>query len=181
MTHTFGGFFSCLCIDLWLRPLLLLPSIILLWSSWLIAWSLFCCRSSGDVKGGFTHSLPRPCRSPAMPCRWGFRMCLSHLILRRTAWSEHGMGAACCVWIGLKATCCYVQDTPIYVWGRDVAVRHQYAQTGCVVPVQQVPLTYSFEAHELELAVTLRKFKAEIQSTWTFTLVRPLSTSCFVF
>jgi hypothetical protein len=24
--------------------------------------------------------MPRPCRSPAMPCRWGFRMCLSHLI-----------------------------------------------------------------------------------------------------
>ena len=24
--------------------------------------------------------MPRPCRSPAMPCRKGFRMCLSHLI-----------------------------------------------------------------------------------------------------
>jgi hypothetical protein len=24
--------------------------------------------------------MPRPCRSPAMPCRYGFRMCLSHLI-----------------------------------------------------------------------------------------------------
>ena len=24
--------------------------------------------------------MPRPCRSPAMPCREGFRMCLSHLI-----------------------------------------------------------------------------------------------------
>jgi hypothetical protein len=28
----------------------------------------------------FTHSMPRPYLSPAMPCRWGFRMCLSHLI-----------------------------------------------------------------------------------------------------
>jgi hypothetical protein len=24
--------------------------------------------------------MPRPCHSPAMPCLWGFRMCLSHLI-----------------------------------------------------------------------------------------------------
>ena len=24
--------------------------------------------------------MPRPCRSPAMPCRWGLRMCLFHLI-----------------------------------------------------------------------------------------------------
>ena len=24
--------------------------------------------------------MPCPCRSPAMPCRWEFRMCLSHLI-----------------------------------------------------------------------------------------------------
>ena len=24
--------------------------------------------------------MPRPCHSPAMPCRLGFRMCLSHLI-----------------------------------------------------------------------------------------------------
>jgi hypothetical protein len=28
----------------------------------------------------FTHTKPCPCRSPAMPCRWGFRICLSHLI-----------------------------------------------------------------------------------------------------
>ena len=31
-------------------------------------------------KGRFTHSMPCPCRSPAMPCREGFGMCLSHLI-----------------------------------------------------------------------------------------------------
>ena len=31
-------------------------------------------------KGRFTHSMPRPCRSPAMPCRKGFRICLSRLI-----------------------------------------------------------------------------------------------------
>jgi len=30
--------------------------------------------------GRFTHSMPLPCRSPAMPCRQLFRMCLSHLI-----------------------------------------------------------------------------------------------------
>ena len=27
-----------------------------------------------------THNMPRPCHSPAMPCRQGFRICLSHLI-----------------------------------------------------------------------------------------------------
>jgi hypothetical protein len=54
-----------------------------------------------------------PCRSPAMPCRWGFRLCLSHLIytvrpclihichattmpfwkwlLKATAWHGYGM------------------------------------------------------------------------------------------
>jgi hypothetical protein len=32
------------------------------------------------VKDRFTHSIPCPCRSPAMPCRYGYRMCLSHLI-----------------------------------------------------------------------------------------------------
>ena len=32
------------------------------------------------IKGRFTHDMPCPCCSPAMPCRWGFRMCLSHLI-----------------------------------------------------------------------------------------------------
>ena len=31
-------------------------------------------------KGRFTHSMPHPCHSPAMPCQQGFRMCLSHLI-----------------------------------------------------------------------------------------------------
>jgi hypothetical protein len=31
-------------------------------------------------KGRFTHRIPCPCRSPAMPCREGFRMCLFHLI-----------------------------------------------------------------------------------------------------
>jgi hypothetical protein len=36
-------------------------------------------------KGRFTHSMPCPCRSPAMPCRYGFRMCLSLLIY--TVWT----------------------------------------------------------------------------------------------
>jgi len=31
-------------------------------------------------KGRFTHSMLCLCRVPAMPCRLGFRMCLSHLI-----------------------------------------------------------------------------------------------------
>ena len=35
---------------------------------------------SETSKGRFTHSKPCPCRSPAMPCREGFRMRLSHLI-----------------------------------------------------------------------------------------------------
>ena len=34
--------------------------------------------SQGRSKDRFTHSMPSPCRS--MPCREGFRMCLSHLI-----------------------------------------------------------------------------------------------------
>ena len=61
--------------------------------------------------------MPCPCPSPSMPCREGFRMCLSHLIytvrpflihtchavpmpcsghtvlLKATAWSEHGMAS----------------------------------------------------------------------------------------
>ena len=69
-------------------------------------------------KGRFTHSMPCPCRSPAIPCRSGFRKCLSHLIytvrpclihtchaapipcsehavfLKATWWSEHGIGMA---------------------------------------------------------------------------------------
>jgi hypothetical protein len=32
------------------------------------------------LNGRFTLSMPRPCRSPDMPCRYGIRMCLSHLI-----------------------------------------------------------------------------------------------------
>ena len=47
------GVVSCLCIDFWLRPLLLLSYIILLWSSWLIAWSLFYCRNSEDIKATY--------------------------------------------------------------------------------------------------------------------------------
>jgi hypothetical protein len=35
-------------------------------------------------KGWFTYSMPRPCRSPALSCCWGFRMCLYHLIY--TVW-----------------------------------------------------------------------------------------------
>jgi len=35
---------------------------------------------SVSIKGRFTHSTTCPCRSPAMPCREGFRMCLSRLI-----------------------------------------------------------------------------------------------------
>jgi hypothetical protein len=35
---------------------------------------------STENKGRFTHSMPRPFRPSAMPCREGFRMCLSHLI-----------------------------------------------------------------------------------------------------
>jgi hypothetical protein len=35
---------------------------------------------SETSKCRFTHSKPCPCRSPAMPCREGFRMRLSHLI-----------------------------------------------------------------------------------------------------
>ena len=31
-------------------------------------------------KDRFTHSMPCPFCSPAMPCRYGFRMCLSHVI-----------------------------------------------------------------------------------------------------
>ena len=99
-------------------------------------WSVHCAGILTASKGRFTHSMPRPCRSSAMPCRYGFRMCLSHLIytvrpclihichamlrpcrssqghsttverrpcyavfLRRTAWSEHGMGMAWQVWI----------------------------------------------------------------------------------
>jgi hypothetical protein len=38
------------------------------------------CTFLGRNKGRFTHSMPCPCRSPAMPCRKGFRICLSHLI-----------------------------------------------------------------------------------------------------
>ena len=34
----------------------------------------------GHFKRRFTHSMPRPCRSPAMPCRQEFRMCLFHLL-----------------------------------------------------------------------------------------------------
>jgi hypothetical protein len=47
-----------------------------------VAFSGWCelLGESGNRKGGFTHSMPRPCRSPAMPCRYGFIMCLSHLI-----------------------------------------------------------------------------------------------------
>ena len=33
-----------------------------------------------SYKGRFTHSMLWPCRSPAMSCRYEFRMCLSHLI-----------------------------------------------------------------------------------------------------
>ena len=32
------------------------------------------------TEGRFTHSMLFPCRAPAMPCREGFRMCLSHMI-----------------------------------------------------------------------------------------------------
>jgi hypothetical protein len=53
----------------------------------ILSWRLDGCWSwSGCIgdkhgsKGGFPHSMPRPCRSPAMPCCQGFRMCLSHLI-----------------------------------------------------------------------------------------------------
>ena len=31
-------------------------------------------------QGRFTHSMLRPCSSPEMPCRFGFKMCLSPLI-----------------------------------------------------------------------------------------------------
>jgi hypothetical protein len=41
---------------------------------------VFPCRGLEEAEGWFTHSMPRPCRSPAMPCRYGYRMCLSHLI-----------------------------------------------------------------------------------------------------
>jgi hypothetical protein len=34
----------------------------------------------GKTKGRFTHNMPCPCRFPAMLCRKGFRICLSHLI-----------------------------------------------------------------------------------------------------
>jgi hypothetical protein len=32
-----------------------------------------------NTKGRFTHSMPCPCRSPAMPCRYRFKTFLSHL------------------------------------------------------------------------------------------------------
>jgi hypothetical protein len=33
-----------------------------------------------DIRSYFTHTMPRPCRSPAMLCQKEFRLCLSHLI-----------------------------------------------------------------------------------------------------
>jgi len=34
-------------------------------------------------KGGFTHSMPRPCRSPAMPCVNSHMPCRAPALLRR--------------------------------------------------------------------------------------------------
>jgi hypothetical protein len=38
------------------------------------------CFQFAVFKGRFTHSMPCPCRPHAIPCRWGFRICLFHLI-----------------------------------------------------------------------------------------------------
>jgi hypothetical protein len=38
------------------------------------------CNFVDACKGYFTHTMPRPCRSPAMPCHCGIRSCPSHLI-----------------------------------------------------------------------------------------------------
>jgi hypothetical protein len=46
---------------------------------WQVAWCLCLLeifRGPGSSEGRFTHNMPCPCRSPAMPCHWGFRMCL---------------------------------------------------------------------------------------------------------
>ena len=47
-------------------------------------------------QGRFTHSAPCPCRAHALPlpCRAVSRRPCCAVALRRTAWSEHGMGMA---------------------------------------------------------------------------------------
>jgi hypothetical protein len=53
-------------------------------------WYYWCCTFKADSHiACHAHAVPLPCRADK-----GLE-CLSHLILRRTAWSEHGMGAAC--------------------------------------------------------------------------------------
>ena len=43
-------------------------------------YTLYCFFHTYVSRGRVTHSMPCTCRSRAMPCRYGFRMCLSHLI-----------------------------------------------------------------------------------------------------
>jgi hypothetical protein len=57
------------------------------------------CSHCNHCKGRFTHSMQRPCRSPAMPYRYGFRTCLSHFIYKVRPCLIHTCHAApmpCC-------------------------------------------------------------------------------------
>jgi hypothetical protein len=44
-----------------------------------IRW-LYLNQRGCSTSGQFTQTMPFPCRSPALPCRLEFRLCLSHLI-----------------------------------------------------------------------------------------------------
>jgi len=43
---------------------------------------------SCNTKDRFTHSMPCPCRSPTMPCRYGFRRCLLPFDLHSAVMSD---------------------------------------------------------------------------------------------
>jgi hypothetical protein len=57
-----------------------LPLVNLAWCKQTYEFASLPIDRACHCKRRFTHSMPCPCRSPAMPCRKGFRICLSHFI-----------------------------------------------------------------------------------------------------
>jgi hypothetical protein len=123
--------------------------------------------------------MPRPCRSPAMPCRLGFRLCLSHLIytvrpclirtyhavLKATSQSHgtarhgQGMGKAWNVWIsiGRPETACgrpaHVRLLPPTTWSSKKVV------------IRSIPIRYTGLAVQIFPATT-RTFTKGRGAAW---------------